>query len=292
MPESSTSTPLPDAGPAGRRRSRPPRSVSSVTSPSQDATSCSMRWCSRAMSLRLASSTRCRLSFLRAAVHWRPPRSRPRASFSMVCAQPWANASCDSAARSTSPRAASQSARAAPARTPRAACRRRTGAPRCGRTRSLPWGWPPPARRRPPSRRRHGRRAALLGPGTGVVLGRGFQLGHRRRRRAAFAVSAADGFGMGGRRRRPAGRPLGGYERRPRRRCRRCRSAPWGRGYPGGLPGQTTCSIQTWISSGGSGLLNRNPCISVQPSPYNTSCCRVFSTPSATTLRSSAWPAR
>jgi hypothetical protein len=85
--------------------------VSSATSPSHDATSCFMRWCKRAMSLRLASSTRCRLSFLRAAVHWRPPRSRPRASFSMVCAQPWASATWDSAARSTRPRAASQSAR-------------------------------------------------------------------------------------------------------------------------------------------------------------------------------------
>ena len=35
--------------------------------------------------LRLLESTRCRLSFLRADVHWRPPRCTPRARRSTIC---------------------------------------------------------------------------------------------------------------------------------------------------------------------------------------------------------------
>ena len=47
-------------------------------SASQLATSCVRRCCNRRASLRLPSSTRCRLSFLRAEVQPRLPRSRPR----------------------------------------------------------------------------------------------------------------------------------------------------------------------------------------------------------------------
>ena len=50
----------------------------SATSDSQLSTSCDRRCCRRRTSPRLPCSTRCRPSFLRAAVQLRPPRSTPR----------------------------------------------------------------------------------------------------------------------------------------------------------------------------------------------------------------------
>ena len=128
-----------------------------------------------------------------AVVAWRPPRSSPRASFSIVCAMPWASAVCDSAARSTWPRAASQSD----------FCSDCENSSRCvessNRARGdlvvdrLGLGAAGRGRRGGRCRRGRGRRPAFLGPRAGVVLGRGLQLGQRQAAQRGLG-------GLGGRR--------------------------------------------------------------------------------------------
>ena len=80
------------AGPAGAASGSSSSGAGSVSTPvsgrssAQLAASWLRRCCRRLASLRLPASTRCRLSFLRAAVQCRPPRSTPRTSFSISVA--------------------------------------------------------------------------------------------------------------------------------------------------------------------------------------------------------------
>ena len=86
---------LGDAGTSGGTAGASADSTASTSSSgwslSHALMSCFSRCCSRCASLRLPSSTRCRLSFLRAPVQWRAPRSRPlaRRSISWAQAAPW-----------------------------------------------------------------------------------------------------------------------------------------------------------------------------------------------------------
>ena len=82
-------------------------------------------------------------------------------------------------------------------------------------------------------RRRDGRRcidgrgAALLDPGAGVVLGRGFQLGQRQAAQRGLGGLGGGRFGHGGDLSRPGSRSVSTSADR-RRRHHRHRSAPWG----------------------------------------------------------------
>ena len=222
-------------------------------------------------------------------------RRRPLAAAALQAArelldglgEPWASAAAiPRRARPGRARRPSRRA-AAPARTPRAACRPRTGAPRRV-VDVLASGWPPPARRGGAGRR--GRRAALLRPGAGVVLGRGLQLGQRQAAQRGLG-------GLGGRRFRhgrcrAGGRWAARLSRAPtdvddivgaRPRLR----APAGRSTAPCAAGRSAPS-SAWRSSGGSGsaeqeALHQRRSLGRAARP----CCRRFSTPSATTLRPS-----
>ncbi len=79
-------------------------------------------------------------------------------------------------------------------------------------------------------RGRRGRGTALLDPGPGIVLGRGFQLGQRQAAQGGLRGLGGGRFGHGrdGRWRPHGGRRVSTSAGR-RRRCHRCRSAPSGR---------------------------------------------------------------
>jgi hypothetical protein len=170
-PSTQRSARRPEAGGVGS-------SSSAGISPSvsQEPISWRSRCCRRCTSLRLESSTRCRPSFLRATTI-AAAALQGAGQRSMSWAQAWAwAAGCPRTGRSG----------AGPGPTGPAAWP--AAAPHAGPGRRRSAGTAAPA---PCARGRQGRHgAAFFGPGLGVVLGRGLQLGHARRRSAALAIWA------------------------------------------------------------------------------------------------------